>query len=97
MHCAPGGKVVNKRVCARILLSRIICHHLRLALIQIKRAINFLLLQTELAQTFFMLKRPVKLLPVISERFYLSFKFGLSFFSKRVKTAQGIFNAGYRA
>src|SRR5216683_6275226 len=70
-HCFSGGRAFTVRV-GILLLLRLV-HHLALALIQVKRAIHFLLLHKKLAQPFFMLKGPVKLLPVIRERLFLAF------------------------
>src|SRR6266700_3088016 len=94
-HCLSVGRAFTVR-CGILLLRRLV-YHLALALIQIKRAVHFLLLQTQLTQPFFMLKGAVKLLPVISERLFVALRFGLFFFGKSVKAAEGMFNAGYRA
>src|SRR5690348_4627747 len=73
MRCAPGWKRFNKVVCNSILLRFIFCHNLRLALIQVKRAIYFLLLEKQLAQLFFILKRGVKLCHILNERLFHAF------------------------
>src|SRR6266567_7080257 len=76
-HCLSGGRAFTVR-CGILLLRRLV-YHLALALIQVQRAVHFLLLQTQLTQPFFILKGSVKLLPVISERLFLAFK--IFFFS----------------
>src|SRR5712692_6025541 len=95
-QCFSGGRAFTVRVGILLLFRRLV-HHLALALIQVKRAVHFLLLHKKLAHAFFMLKGTVKLLPIIGKRFYLSFKFCLFFFGKTIKAAQGVFNAGYGA
>src|SRR5947207_8555625 len=93
----PVGKVFTRSFCATLQLLGMLSHNLRIALIQVKRAVHFLLLHKKFPQAFFMLEGAFLLLPVISERFFLTFTFGCFFFGKAWKTADGMVNTGYRA
>src|SRR5437016_7989576 len=74
-----------------------ICHNLRIAFVQVKLAVHFLLLRKKLAQAFFMLERAVLLLPVVCQPFFLAFTFGFFILGKAWKVADGILNTGYCA
>src|SRR5947209_17231517 len=90
---ASGGKVFT----IRDVLLPCLSYHLRLTFIQIKRAVYFLLLYNKLTKPCFMLKGFMKLFPVIRERLFPAFNFGLFLTRNTVKTAQGVFNTGYGA
>jgi hypothetical protein len=93
--CPPGRQALNKRACGSLILWHIIIRHcLRVTLIQVKLAVDFLLLHAELAQAFFMLEGAVKLLPVIRERLFHALTPGFLFLGVAVKAAECILNAG---
>jgi len=92
-----GSQAFNKSSGRLIILLHIIIrYNLRVALIQVKLAVDFLLPGTKLAQAFFMLKGGVKLLFVIGKLLFHAFTSGLFFFGIAVKVADRIFDAGYR-
>lgn len=66
-----------------MLLHIIIRHNLAIALIQVKLAVDLLLLNTNLAKTFLMLKGTVKLHPVIGERLFHAFTFRFLFLDQK--------------
>src|SRR5689334_21811896 len=92
---APGSQSFYMiRVCVCIFLRFIISNNLRIAFIQIKLTVNFLLFQQKLAKVFFMFKWSVELLCIIGERLFHAFNFGLFIFHLAIKTPEDMFNAG---